>query len=209
MRERSARPIAGRAPTAPLRVGIALAIGSRPFAVRDDVGMSEWGYTIYATKKLLERTKAPLGDPVEGSSSLGNWYATVWFWKPQVALFVNERTLLPVLMPLAPASTLASRFPAALRQVLDSHGVDPRFVDAEMEAMGGATYAKTASRSMLGVMNEFGYLGEAYRDSGRIDDDLITLALELANTPMGPLHKRHGFPDLELKALVADVVGGG
>jgi hypothetical protein len=33
---------------------------------------------------------------------LGQWYATAVFWKPQVALFVNESTLLPVLMPLAP-----------------------------------------------------------------------------------------------------------
>lgn len=32
--------------------------------------------------------------------------ATALFWKPQVALLVNEPTLLPVLMPLAPAATL-------------------------------------------------------------------------------------------------------
>jgi hypothetical protein len=31
---------------------------------------------------------------------LGSWYATVLLWKPQVALLVNEKTLLPVLMPL-------------------------------------------------------------------------------------------------------------
>jgi hypothetical protein len=37
---------------------------------------------------------------------LGSWYATVLLWKPQVALLVNEKTLLPVLMPLAPAKDL-------------------------------------------------------------------------------------------------------
>jgi hypothetical protein len=33
------------------------------------------------------------------------------FWKPQVVLLVNEKTLLPVLMPLAPARNLMARFP--------------------------------------------------------------------------------------------------
>jgi hypothetical protein len=69
-------------------------------------------YTIHATKKLRDRVKAPLAEPVEQPSTvLGKWYATALFWKPQVALFVNEATLVPVLLPLAPAATLAERFP--------------------------------------------------------------------------------------------------
>lgn len=42
----------------------------------------------------------------EGEQStivLGQWYATAVSWKPQVALFANEGTLLPVLTPLASA----------------------------------------------------------------------------------------------------------
>lgn len=77
-------------------------------------------FTIHATKKLLDRVKqtvvAPVGEP---STMLGNWYATAIFWKPQVALLVNERTLLSVFMPLAPASSLAKRFPDQLAQVLE------------------------------------------------------------------------------------------
>lgn len=75
-------------------------------------------FTIHATQKLRERVKAPLADPVEEpSTSLGNWYARALFWKPQVALFVNEATLLPVLMPLAPGNSLAERFPGHLGAV--------------------------------------------------------------------------------------------
>jgi len=41
---------------------------------------------------------------------LGDWYATYLPWRPrQVALLVSERTLLPLLIPLAPASTLLNR----------------------------------------------------------------------------------------------------
>ena len=73
-------------------------------------------FTIHATKKLLDRVKQPVVDPLDAATELGNWYATALFWKPQVALLVNERTLLPVFMPLAPATTLAQRFPDELRR---------------------------------------------------------------------------------------------
>ena len=53
---------------------------------------------------------------------MGQWYATAMFWKPQVALFVSEPTLLPVLVPLAPAATLLARFPQQLAAVLTAHG---------------------------------------------------------------------------------------
>jgi hypothetical protein len=53
------------------------------------------GYTIHATRKLLDRVKRPVGAPVEPATALGNWLATALFWKPQAALFVNERTFLP------------------------------------------------------------------------------------------------------------------
>ncbi|MGE5857414.1 MAG: DUF6933 domain-containing protein [Solirubrobacterales bacterium] len=89
-------------------------------------------FTIHATKKLRDRVKAPLTDPIEApSTALGNWYATALFWKPQVALFVNEATLLPVLVPLAPTKSLAGRFPAHLEAVLNALGTDPRFMAAE------------------------------------------------------------------------------
>ncbi|MCL1601057.1 MAG: hypothetical protein M3112_05930 [Actinomycetia bacterium] len=160
-------------------------------------------FSIHATKKLLDRVNRPVLPAVsEPATILGNWYANVLFWKPQVALLVNERTLLPVLMPLAPAATLAERFPEALQRVLKALGVAPAFIEVETDAMADARYAKTASRSVIGIMNEFKYLAEVYRDY-RGFDDLVALAVELSGTPCGPLYKRHGSPDRELDVLVA------
>lgn len=164
------------------------------------------GFTIHATKKLLDRVKQPIVDPLEPATELGNWYATALFWKSQVALLVNERTLLPVFVPLAPATTLARRFPDELRRVLDAHGIDPRFVDREIRSMGEGRYAKTASRSLLGVMNEFTFLGNVHREDHGGDDDLVALSVRLAETPMSPLYNRHISPDHELKALVDEVM---
>jgi hypothetical protein len=161
-------------------------------------------YTIHATQKLRDRVKAPLAEPVhEPATALGNWYATALFWQPQVALFVNEETLLPVLVPLAPAKTVANRFPEHLEAVLNALGTDPRFVAAEVAATTGARWAKTVSRGVVGIMNEFTYLAEADRAHER-SEDLVSMAVRLAGTPCSPLYKRHSFADCELAALVAD-----
>lgn len=121
-------------------------------------------FTIHATQKLRDRVKAPLAEPVEvPSTALGNWYATPLFWKPQVALFANEATLVPVLVPLAPAKTLVERFPDHLESVLHALGIDPRFVAAEVAATVDARWAKTANRSVVGITNEFSFLSEVDR----------------------------------------------
>lgn len=159
-------------------------------------------FSIHATKKLLDRVKQPVMPPVsEPTTALGNWYATALFWKPQAALLVNERTLFPVLMPLAPAATLLARFPEALRHTLEARGMAEDFVHSEITAMTEGRYAKTASRSVLGIMNEFTRLAGFRRDHWGITD-LVTLALELSETPCGPLYDRHICPDRELDALV-------
>ncbi|MEN8233595.1 MAG: hypothetical protein ABFR89_01555 [Actinomycetota bacterium] len=159
-------------------------------------------YSIHATKKLLDRVKQPVMPAVsEPATVLGNWYATALFWKPQVALVVNEQTLFPVLMPLAPAATLMERFPDSLRQILQARRTEADFIESEIAAMAEGRYAKTANRSVVGIMNEFRYLAEVHR-AHRGVDDLLVLSLRLSETPCGPLYKRHVSPDRELDALV-------
>ncbi len=161
-------------------------------------------FTIHGSQKLRDRVKPDLVDaPLDPDTAMGDWYATALFWKPQVALFVNERTFLPVLVELAPAKSLAGRFPGALEAVLDQMGTDPRFVAAEIAAMTEARWAKTSNRRVVGVMNEFSFLADVDRHHER-SPDLVAMAVRLSKIPLGPLKKRTGFPDLELQALVGD-----
>lgn len=165
-------------------------------------------FTIHGTKKLLERVKQPLGEPVEEpSTALGNWYATALFWRPQAALFVNERTLLPVFVPLAQAARVAERLPDQLGRLLDALEVPLEFTLQETAAMEAANFAKTANRSVVGSMNDFAFLAEHYL-AGGFPHDLLALSLRMAGTPCGPLRKRHGFPDREVLALVDEVMDG-
>lgn len=161
-------------------------------------------FVLHCTKKLLDRIK-PSVLASEGTSTtyLGNWYATAIFWKPQVALLVNERTLLPVLMPLAPASGLADRFRGHLAAVLSAHTVPQSFMESELLKMNEVQYAKTTNRSLIGMLNQFTYLAEGchgYLES----NDLMAISMRLSETPCSPLYKSAVSPDRELKLLMSN-----
>lgn len=165
-------------------------------------------YTVHATKKLLDRFKAPvevLYD--EPSTNLGNWYAKPLYWRPQFVLFVNEKTYLPVLVPLAPGATLLSRFPEVLASTLEAHGVCRPFIDAEISAMNSVGVSKTQSRQLVGVLNELAFHADVHRNHQQGNDEL-EIALELAQVPIGIMRKSYRFPDQALMALVEEVVKG-
>jgi hypothetical protein len=130
---------------------------------------------VRGTKKLRDRLKAvPAIDTDASTGVLGDWFATALFWRPQVALLVNQRTFVPVFVPLAPAATLLDRAPEAI--------------------------APTNDRSVVGVMNEFAFHGQIrWQERGT---DLEDLSVELAGMPLGPLRSRAGFPDRELAVVL-------
>ena len=158
-------------------------------------------FTLHCTKKLLDRMHPQIETPRNASTRLGNWYATALFWKPQMALMVNERTLLPVMLPLAPAATIAQRFPAALKTALQAMDLPAEFIAAEIECMNDVIYAKTSNRSVVGVMNEFVFLADGYRDRNGLIDPLA-VSRQLAQTPCGPLYKGAICPDKAVCELV-------
>jgi hypothetical protein len=87
--------------------------------------------------------------------------------------------------------------------VLATHGVPDSVMQAEVERMRQWRIAPTASRSVVGIMNEFTFLADAWRDSP--NPDLIDLAVRLSATPCSPLYKRHVSPDRELVAVLDQV----
>jgi len=157
---------------------------------------------VHGTKKFRDRVGAATTDAPETSAVLGRWYASALLWRPQLALFVHETTLLPVLMPLAPAATLLDRFPDRLAEVLELHGLDPRTIAEHTAALTSHCLVPTASRSVVGSMNEFTYFARAWRNGDGIDD-LDHLSMRLAQIPCSPLYKSHISPDRALAALLA------
>lgn len=156
---------------------------------------------VRGTKKLRDRVKAPVAAGDDASTTvLGDWFATALFWKPQVALLVNQRTFVPVFMPLAPAASLLDRAPDAIVAVLRRLGAGEPFIESELDTMREARIAPTNDRSVVGVMNEFAFHGEIrwHEGIGSLED----LAVDLVGMPLGPLRNRSGFPDRELAAVL-------
>lgn len=125
--------------------------------------------------------RALASETYPASTALGDWYATALFWRPQLALLVNERTLLPVLVALAPAATLPERLGSAVARVLARHGIHLEFIEDEVAAMSEIAVVKTSNRSVVGTMNEFAFQATIYREYGATD--LLDLAMRLAETP--------------------------
>ncbi len=162
-------------------------------------------YTVHATVKLLKRVKQQPSERVEPTTALGNWYANTVSWRPQTAVLVAETTLLPVFMPLAPAATMLERFPDQFASVLQRLGAPEAFIDDERAAMVEHRWAKTANRSVLGVMNEFVFLADHYRWYHQTPQpDLVELSVQLSRTPCSPLYGTHTSPDRAVSALIAE-----
>lgn len=157
---------------------------------------------VRATRKLLAHLGPPsLRDSYRGTTKLGQWYANVLQWRPRVTLLVNEATLLPVLMPMAPSATWASRVGDQVAAVLHAHDAPAEFIAEERAHMRDCVLGTTANRSVVGVMNEFAFLADVHRQNAQAVD-LLELAVRLAATPCGPLYRRHVSPDRELAAAL-------
>lgn len=137
----------------------------------------------------------------EPTTRLGDWYANlVHVGRLQFVLCVSERTLLPVLVPAAPISTLAPRIRIALGEVLCGLGVSREEIDNEEAEMENGAYGKTANRQVTGIMVDFAKAVEFH-----IDDtpSLLDVSLRLAETPCSPLYETIVSPDSATIALFA------
>lgn len=161
-------------------------------------------YTIFATKKLLSKLGIPHDEPPSSPTTLlGDWYATFLHWRSPPALFLNERTLLSVLVPLAPAKSVAARFGDALGQVLAALGVPDEFIEGELTHMESARFAPTASTSLVGVMSNHSQMLDHVR-AVRPGLSLLSQSLDLAEVPTLMKGSSAVFPADSVRALAAD-----
>ncbi|WP_428503580.1 DUF6933 domain-containing protein [Roseateles sp.] len=159
-------------------------------------------YTLRCTRKLLDRGLAPSSGPEQAPTTvLGDWYATLLPLRPQqLVLCVSERSLLPLVLPAREARSLPQRLAQALPELLAAIEVPKASIEAELLAMQDASrIGTTASRSVLGSLNQLSYLLEGYARQypGRT---LLEHSLHLAGTPMTALGRDAPFPDIATRA---------
>ena len=145
-------------------------------------------FTLRCTKKLLKRLDVPVHDgeatPL-ATTRLGDWIANVVFHdKRPLVLAASQATLVPVILPVAPAKTLPLRFPDAVVEMLERVEIPKEQIDAEREAMSVCMVepARVADRVSLGSLNDFAVLLDRW-----LETSLLDAALRLSGTFCGPL----------------------
>lgn len=161
-------------------------------------------FRLRCTRKLLQRIKdEPLEGSVPTNTALGDWYANV-IPMPfgELLLFVNERSLLTVAIPGEEVKFILPQLRQKLDNLLKRFNVPNRLVRAEIGYMDNVLITKTASRSVLGSMNDIAFNYQVmvqYDETDRIQN-LGELELTLSSMPHKPLD--YGFPiDIALKLL--------
>jgi hypothetical protein len=142
--------------------------------------------TLRCTKKLLTRLRAePDLRPPRSTTKLGDWYAdTLNLGREHLVLCVSELTLLPVVVPVD--ANLDAKLARGLKDTLEALDVPAAAINAELAQLLEVTIAKTASRVVLGSMNDFKFQARCIREN-EPEASLLTLAVELADTPCSPL----------------------
>lgn len=143
-------------------------------------------FTFRATAKLLRRMNARPDESQRPSTGLlDDWYANLLVVRPaHLVLCVSERTLLPVILPAKDSASLPMRLGAALGDTLRAIGVPEVDVLRELRHMVDWRVSKTASRQVLGSMNDFVVmLGTEPEEP----TTLLDRALLLAEVPCSPI----------------------
>jgi hypothetical protein len=136
-------------------------------------------FTLRCTRKLLRRLGAtPSSEAIAPSTVLGDWTANLLYTRPQqLVLAMNERSLLCVLVPAAPGERVGLRLREAVAELLLEIGVPAGAVKTEVQAMEPMAIGATASRAILGCMNDAAFQLSQRRAPGV---SLRDLGLQLA-----------------------------
>jgi hypothetical protein len=159
--------------------------------------------TLRCTGSLLARLGRPAPEK-PSTGRLGDWYAKIVATRPRhLVLCTNARTLLSVVVPLAPRTDFQARFAAAACARIDRIPAPANTIGAEIAAFSEIGLARTASRSVLSSMTQFGFAVESWLARGG-SEDWDDLGLWLCDTPCTSLQT--DWPWLEAELVLTGAV---
>lgn len=157
-------------------------------------------YTLRCTQRLLARLGPPAGDAIQPTTVLGDWYAnTLNVGRRRLVLCTSERTLLTVLVPARDLPHLPDRLRDAVARMLARLDVPHEDTARERREMMWHQLGRTASRQILGSMNDFALLADTYIRDAERDVDLDAIAVMLNRAPCRPI--QYQSPDAFTRAI--------
>lgn len=157
--------------------------------------------TLRCTQKLRDALRLPksLKAPPP-TTKLGDWYAHYLHLRPQhLIIAVSDRSLLTVLLPVRTLDTLTPRFRQAVREVLEEIGAPAVAIEAELREMDQLAFGPTASRRVLGSLNDFVQMLE-FDLNYTPDKILLERVAIMNNAPCKPIDMRRPI-DVALELL--------
>ena len=110
--------------------------------------------TLRCSAQLLRRL-APVATEVSPSGQLGDWYARIVATRPRhLVLCTNERSLLCVVVPLAPQHTLLDRFVEAAQHRINQIAAPAHARMKERAALADVRLGRATNRSVIGSNSE-------------------------------------------------------
>ncbi|RZA26263.1 MAG: hypothetical protein EOP10_04170 [Proteobacteria bacterium] len=139
------------------------------------------------TENLFKKLKVPLqADPVASTGTLGDWYCNkIILNRQHFLLCVSSQTLLPVLVSGKAPLTFPSRLQEKLGEILLHLNIPTARIENELAQMNDWVFAKTASRSVVGAMNDYIRISKVMVESGLNIDDLSWRLLDIPFRPLG------------------------
>jgi hypothetical protein len=161
------------------------------------------------TAALLKRLRVTaVAETGPATGLLGDWCAKpIRFRGPPLVLCSNERSLLSVVIRLAPAATFGNRFAAAAQHRINQIPVAPSSRFAEIASLHPILVAKATNRSVLSSMTQLAFGAEAWlhAESDQAESfDLEALGERLCETPCSALSTH--WPWLEAELLLTGAV---
>lgn len=146
--------------------------------------------------------------PPPPDTALGDWYVNrLVVDRRPLLLLVASRTLFPIVIPAQGVSTMPARLARIVGSRLHRAGLPARIIDAEMAAMEPVGVAKTADRSVLGIMVDFADAIASYLPIRAWDETTLPFVeARLAETPCFSSRRFADtvFPDAATLAALAD-----
>ena len=143
--------------------------------------------TLRCTEKLRTYLGiTPVDQPNPPSAALGNWYANLI---PTAAgdliIFVNERSLLTVGIPEWESDRLLQLFRLRVANLLGMIALHWKLINREMGHYKQVQFGKTASRSVLGSMNDLAWNYQIYAEEAmsKVDLSLSKAEFNLSQVP--------------------------
>ena len=148
--------------------------------------------TLRCTKKLRNYLEVnPLDISRPPTAALGDWYGNlVPTFSGDLILFVSENSLLTVAIPIWESNNLVPLFRLRVANLLGLIGVHPNAIANEISHYDQVQYGKTASRSILGSMNDFAWHFQikAEEAKDKADLSLSKVELEMSQMPCKPIN---------------------